>query len=331
VPPYGQWPGYLKGRIGCREPANYNVAVYIFAGGGWWNKPYWGRPLTLIQRDGTWSALVTTGGVDHLATRFAAFLLPNSCDPPILNGDSVLPPELFECSVAHAMVEREPVFRQIEFSGYTWNVKASEQPIGPDDNYFSDRPEDVWVDDQGRLHLRIVQRDGRWYSTEVFTAAPLGYGTYVFRLASRVDQLDPNVVLGLFTWDDAAPEHNYREMDIEFSCWGMEDNLNAQYVVQPWYRSGHMYRFDMHLNGNDSTHCFNWRADRILFQSLHGHQPCPGPTEHEIAFWTYTGLDIPPVGQGNARINLWLVDGLPPTDGQEVEVIVDSFAFSPAD
>jgi len=87
----------------------------------------------------------------------------------------------------------------------------------------------------------------------------------------------------------------------------------------------------MQLNGLDSTHCFAWQADRIFFQSLQGDQSCPGPVEHKIASWTYTGPDIPPAGQGNARINLWLVDGLPPTNGQEVEVIVDAFAFVPGD
>jgi hypothetical protein len=325
VPRYGSFED-LQGQVQCVEPADYKVAVYIYVS-GWWTKPYWAWPLTPINPDGSWTTDITTGGTDQLATRIAAFLVPNRYNPPLMSGGQTLPTELFDNAVAYVMVEREPIFRQIEFSGYTWNVKASETPAGPGPNYFSDRVEDVWVDEAGRLHLRIVQRDGIWYCTEVFTEAPLGYGKYIFRLASRVDQLDQNVVLGLFTWDDTAPEHNYREIDIEFSRWGQATNDNAQYVVQPWYHTGNMYRFNMALPGNDSTHGFDWRAYRIFFQSLYGHQPFPGPEDDEIAAWTYTGYDIPPAGAGNAQINLWLFNSSPPSAGEAAEVIIEAFEF----
>lgn len=327
VPPYGSFED-LQGQVQCVEPADYKVAVYVYVS-GWWTKPYWDSPLTPIQDDDSWTCDITTGGTDQLATKITAFLVPNGYNPPLMSGGQTLPTELFENAVASAMVEREPVFRKIEFSGYTWKVKASETPAGPGPNYFSDRVEDIWVDENGQLHMRIVQRDGRWYCTEVFTEAPLGYGEYVFHVASRVDQLDENIVLGLFTWDDTAPEHNYREIDIEFAKWGQAANDNAQYVVQPWHHAENMHRFNMELSGDDSTHGFDWRADRVFFQSLYGYQPFPGSGEDEIASWTYTGDDIPPTGGGNARINLWLFNGNPPSDGEAAEVIIEAFEFIP--
>jgi hypothetical protein len=220
------------------------------------------------------------------------------------------------------------IHRTIEFSGYTWNVKASEDTVGPGPNYFSDSEEDVWVDESGQLHLKIAYRDGRWYATEVFTAAPLGYGTYTFVLASPVDQLDKNVVLGLFTWDDTAPQYNYREIDIELSRWGDSTAENAQFVVQPWDRAGNRHRFNMSLQEEHSTHRFEWRTDNVHFSSFQGHDALPDPSD-EIESWQYTGADIPPEGIGNARINLWLFNGAPPSDGQEVEVIVEAFHFVP--
>ncbi|MDQ4089270.1 MAG: hypothetical protein M3163_03045 [Actinomycetota bacterium] len=49
-------------------------------------------------------------------------------------------------------------------------------------------------------------------------------------------RLDPNVVLGLFSWSD-DPAYNYREIDIEVARWGdVAGDTNAQYVVQPWDR-----------------------------------------------------------------------------------------------
>lgn len=325
VPPYGSFED-LQGQVRCVEPAEYKVAVYIFVS-GWWNKPTWAWPLTTIREDGSWTCDITTGGIDQLATKIIAFLVPNGYNPPLMSGGQTLPSELYENAVAEAETKREAVFRKINFSGYTWKVKASETQAGPGPNYFSDREEDVWVDGEGRLHLRIVYRDGRWYCAEVFTEAPLGYGKYIFLLASRVDQLDKNIVLGLFTWDDTAPEHNYREIDIEFSRWGEERQDYAQYVVQPWDHFGNLWRFNMVLTEDNSTHGFDWQADQIFFQSLKGHQSFPGPREDEIGAWIYRGFDIPPAGEGNARINLWLFGGYPPSNSENAEMIIDGFQF----
>ena len=245
-----------------------------------------------------------------------------------MSGGQTLPDELYTNSVANVMVERTPTFRTLQFSGYTWNVKASDALLGPGPNYFSDRTEDIWIDESGYLRLKIVAREGKWFSTEVFTTIPFGYGTYTFTLASPVDQLDPNVVLGLFTYDDTAPEQAYRELDIEFSRWGETAGLNAQFVVQPWTNAGNRHRFNLDLQTVDSTHVFAWRADQIQFTSYRVTSSFLNLNE-PIESWLYTGIDVPPAGIGKARINLWLLNGNPPANGQEVEVIIKSFKMSP--
>ena len=77
----------------------------------------------------------------------------------------------------------------------------------------------------------------------------------------------------------------------------------------------------------NSTHSFFWQTDSIQFLSYQGRNWPPDPGS-EIESWLYEGADVPPEGDGNARINLWLLNGLPPSDGQEVEVIIESFEFS---
>ena len=67
-----------------------------------------------------------------------------------------------------------------DFSGYRWSTKVQDRPAGPGPNYFSDREEDLWVDEEG-LHLTISQRDGKWYCTEVILQESFGYGTYIFQ------------------------------------------------------------------------------------------------------------------------------------------------------
>lgn len=325
VPPCGSYNN-LRGRVCNVKPADYKIAVYLHAGYGWYNKPYWANRLTPIGSDGTWECDVTTGGVDMLADRFAAFLIPNDGrDAPFAGGGS-LPGELSQYE--GAWITRTCTTRFITFSGYEWEVKSSGFPVGPGPNYFSGNEEDVWVDENDQLHMRIAQRDGHWYCTEVFTTEPLGYGIYTFTLASRVDELDKNVILGLFTWDDAAPEHNYCEIDIEFSRWGEEAGDNSQFVVQPWGHTGNRHRFNMNLRGDYSTHSFDWGLDNIQFSSFHGRESPPDPGD-EVESWLYTGVDIPPEGEGNARINLWLLDGNPPSDGETVEIVIEAFEFVP--
>jgi hypothetical protein len=324
VPPYGSFEE-LKGQVKNVSPADYTVVVYIYVG-GWWTKPYWSDPLTAIQDDSSWVCDITTGGSDEQATAIVAYLVPQGYDPPLMGGESTLPVELDQRAVAKVSVTRTPTVRTLLFSGYRWTVKRSVLPVGPGPNYFSESGENAWVDEQGQLHLKITQRDGRWYCSEVVSNEAFGYGKYIFSVASRVDQLNENVVLGLFTWD-GAPEENHREIDIEFSRWGEVANENAQFVVQPWNRFGNMQRFPIQLNGDSSTHSFDWRSEYIFFQSLHGSYATPPDSSDIIASWKYTGGDIPRPGNENASVNLWLLNGTPPSDRKDVEIILKKFEF----
>jgi hypothetical protein len=220
--------------------------------------------------------------------------------------------------------------REISFAGHDWQVKSSSQPYGPGPNHFSEAEEDLWVDASGRLHMKIVERDGVWYCTEIVSKDSFGHGTYVYTVETRVDQLDPNIVLGAFTWDtDAPPEHHFREIDFEFGRWKDPENQNAQYVIQPWDSPGNLYRFDIDYSGSTdiTTHVMTWEPDRIDFTSYYGRFRTSPPAGDIIASWSYTGGDIPPAGGENARINFWLVEGSPPTDAQEAEIVIADFGF----
>ena len=87
------------------NPADYKVVVYIYVN-GWWTKPYWAQPLTTIQRDGRWVCDITTGGSDILATKIAAYLVPNGYTPPLMSGDATLPAPLETGAIAKVEVAR---------------------------------------------------------------------------------------------------------------------------------------------------------------------------------------------------------------------------------
>jgi hypothetical protein len=51
---------------------------------------------------------ITTGGIDQNATKIAAYLVPNGYSPPLMYGDSTLPAELEQNSVAKVETTRSP-------------------------------------------------------------------------------------------------------------------------------------------------------------------------------------------------------------------------------
>jgi hypothetical protein len=328
VPNYGSSED-LKGRIHNVDPNDFKIAVYIFVeGSGWWTKPTFAEALTPIGPDSTWTTDITTGGNDAYATKIHASLLPNGIEPPLSNGLAILPASLDSLSIADVDTTRNP--RSIRFSGYEWLVKASAVKVGPGPNYFSDSMENVWVDNDGQLHLKITNRNGEWQCSEVILDSSLCYGSYVFKVGSKVGQINENAVLGLFTWDNDAPNEFYREVDIEFSPWGVVTDPNAQYVVQPWNRPGNRHRWMLPDTLELSTHSFEWSADRISFVSAKGHQ-ISSSDDSVIHSWMYTGANIPTCGAENVRINLWLFNGYPPTDNSEIEVIISKFEYTKLD
>jgi len=328
VPPYGT-VGNLSGQVSDVTYSNYKVLVYIYVS-GWWNKPSWASPLTSINPDGSWTCNITpVVPSDTYATQIIAFLIPNGAyqDPAWeMAGDSVLPAELY--AYPYIIIQRTPADRAIRFSNHNWAVKVG-TGLGPGPNNFSDSVNNVWVDGNGYLHLKITHPDSEWYCSEIISDESFGYGTYVFTVDSRLDSLDRNIVLGLFTWDTYAPEYNYREIDFEFSRWQNLSNDIGQYVIQPWDTPGNIHRFDFDYagQGDTTTHVMTWRPDRIYFKSYYGDFALAPPPENIIRDWYYAGSDNPPPGGENARMNLWLILGYAPNDGLEKELVITDFQF----
>ncbi|MFO7849471.1 MAG: serine protease [Spirochaetia bacterium] len=242
-----------------------------------------------------------------------------------------------ESSPGEIYPEEDPALgdRKIDFAGYSWHVKEALYPAGPGPNYFSASRRNVYVDDEGALHLHIIHRRERPYCSEVVTEEAFGYGSYLFYLEGAVDAIDPQEVLGLFTWD-TAPAENNREIDIEFSRWGVSERReNGQYVVQP-FSEERMYAFEFELSGDNSTHLLRWLPGRVDFASCHGHvEPSAiiGGQVPLIESWSYEGGTgsgpVPTAGDARVRINLYLYEGKPTPDREDQEIVIRDFLFIP--
>jgi hypothetical protein len=229
---------------------------------------------------------------------------------------------LLSCALAVGIAGSAPA-RTVRWSGYTWDVKNSpHRRIGPGPNRWSDSRKNVWVDDAGRLHLEITEVHGHWYSAEVVARGSFGFGHYAWTVTGKPSQLDPNAVLGMFTWDDDTPGDHHREIDIEMSRWGRKHaKKNSGFTVQPYRHAGNGHRYVIPRAGVRTTNSFIWTGSSVAFSTeLRDGAP--------VSNWTYSGPDVPGEGTERPRINLWLFGGALPSDGRPVHVVLPSFSFS---
>lgn len=212
-------------------------------------------------------------------------------------------------------VAGEAAQQSIRFAGLDWNVKTSQGNVGPGPNFFGRNT--VRVDQQDHLHLAIAPNQGHWVCSEVVSRRSLGYGEFRFVVRESAN-LDVNAVLGMFLWDTSAPEHHFREVDIELSRWGDAEKAVGQFVVQPYTLPENMERFE--LPPGRATLSFRWSPGRILFRALVNGQAV---REHLFT------KGIPEPGHENVRINLWLFRAAPPANGKPVEAVLEDFKFLP--
>jgi hypothetical protein len=304
------------------------VLAFIFVAGAWYSKPACTSQLTVIQPDGSWSANISPSANDVNATEIAAFLVPSSYSLPCVNGASGLTIPSSALAVTYAN-RVNPARRQFAFSDYDWWIKTSSGSLaGPGLNYFSDSTNNVWVDAQGALHLKIINISGQWQCAEIISDRSFGYGQYRFTVTAPVNTLDANAVLGFFTWSDDSA-YNDREIDMELSRWSYAFGPSnvEDFAVAP-YNSGQVQRFPLPAGMTNTSHSFIWQSNNIAFQTLNGvSASSPAPT-NVLQSWT-CAIGTPPPGGEQVHINLWLNHGSAPTNGQPVEVIISKFEFAP--
>lgn len=239
----------------------------------------------------------------------------------------------------------------VTFSGIDWLVKGNGQLQGPGPNYFSKREEDIFLDDNGFLHMRIAKDGDTWYSTEVVTIDTMGYGTYTFTVDGDFQGLPNNVVVGLFTWDtNTFYEQANSEVDIEFSKWGGSfDETVLQYGVQPIAFSDYFAERVHEVSGSKelmngvSTHSFLWTDEFIEWKSYSGNSAIEANLQFE---WTFdlnnpprvkeegNSASLPiiipaPGSTTNARINFWILPWVGFSDESPLEIIIRRFEYDP--
>jgi len=91
--------------------------------------------------------------------------------------------------------------------------------------------------------------------------------------------------------------------------------------VAPGSYPGNKYTFPLSLTGPLTTHVIDWQKNRVAFSSVLG-EDLVNPASL-LQAWAYSGPFIPRENDNMVVVlDLWMDMGIPPSDGQEVEVIV---------
>ncbi|WP_434715643.1 glycoside hydrolase family 16 protein [Paraburkholderia sp. A3RO-2L] len=209
--------------------------------------------------------------------------------------------------------------REIQFSGYSWLVRDSGgQAGGPGPNVFSGMPDAVAVLADGGLRLSILKAGSGWSCAEVILPQALGYGTYEIEVENNPADLDRQAVFGFFSYD-SSPEQSHRELDVELSYWGkQDDDRNSQFVVQP-DGPGQKHRFTVNERG--TSYRIHWTRGVAEFTALSSDGSV-------LQHWVQREA-VPDAAAARIDLNLWLAKGLPPQTGENVEFVVKRFRFTP--
>jgi hypothetical protein len=304
----------IAGRVAGAEPGQ---RIVLFARSQvWWVQPFTVRPFTEVRADGTWENTV------HMGTEYAAVLVSPDYKPPVTVQTLPRPggpvAAVTVVSGRGEYVDAPP--KRLAFSGYEWDVRQTPSSRGGANDYD---PDNVWVDRDGALHLRLRRQGDTWTSAELSLTRALGYGTYEF-VVRDTSGLDPAAVLSFLTWDDEGAEQNHRELDIEISRWGDPSIANAQYVVQPYYVAANVFRFSS--PAGQVTHSFRWEPGRASFRSHAGtltRDQAPAIASH-----TFTS-SIPVPGDERVGINLYYFRYAARPPERDVEVVIEGFRHLP--
>jgi len=209
-----------------------------------------------------------------------------------------------------------------------WHIRH--QTNSPDANNYDSR--DVWTDSDGNLHLKIAYREGHWTSAEMFTDARLGFGTYQFQVQGAPDQLNDWVVLSFSSEPtaDIGPDLT-NEIDVDFTTWGGSQSFHGNWTVWPTSQgpAPATHTYDTSSAGTTSTHRFVWKEDHIAFQAMNGLHDADD-ANGLFESWTYAPSNPKnriPQNATPLHVKLWMYEGVPPANGNSVEVVLKAFTY----
>ena len=197
----------------------------------------------------------------------------------------------------------------LNWKGQNWYLTGGK--ANPGNNYWNNTG--AWIDNQNRMHLTIVNDNGKWNCTMLNSQDSYLYGTFTWTVASPVYTFDKNSVVGLCTYLD-----DYHELNIITSRWGEPNGNQLWYSIEPSKIEGNSkdYLVPSSIEGKNTTYRIEWKPNYVRFTSMKADGTV-------IADYNNTNSSSIPQKPENVIMNLWLM--APPSDGKNIELIISDF------
>ena len=194
------------------------------------------------------------------------------------------------------------------WSGINWRV-------------ISQLENNTWVDDQGRLHMRLQKVGDTWCCTTLESPYTVKYGKFIWNISSPSLNLERNTSIGMFTYANDCDE-----IDIEINQWpGHDEHLwftNQPGSVEDYPSNIYydVYSDSPYLNETNITYIIEWEPTYINFSVVSSDGSI-------ISNWNYTNESEIPHVESTICQYFGTVANFTPQNEQPKEIVFNSFQY----
>jgi hypothetical protein len=216
--------------------------------------------------------------------------------------------------------------RLIFWAGQVWLVDPPNGP-GPHGEPVTNSSKAVWVDSRGRLHLRVIKVGGAWETVQIESLSAVSFGTYRFVTDSSIATLAKPLDFAMYVFRSGSKRLT-NEIDLENgrTLIGMHHGRTSQFVVQPYYRPHHIYRYGIARGVAKTQQEFTWTPGKVRFLTRLG----AGKHARVLTRYAFKGADVPPTRGMHVYIELFLHGSQRSVDKGTRTAILDSYTFKRA-
>lgn len=219
----------------------------------------------------------------------------------------------------------QPGDLQFSWKGYTWNKRIDQGPSMYNNLWSSSNV--TGPDGNGYVTMSVTNSGSSPVGGEFYSVTRgWGYGTYITTIGTRVDNMDPEVVMGgMFTFDfTRAPD--YAEIDMG-EVRRYNGNPNTRILYSHTYNNGSntFITDDVDVTADIiQTHMATWTPTKIEFTSYVGEGTSGSVINHYI-HRTF----IPKTSLERVHFDAWVQNLSTPADATPIDIVVRNFTFIP--
>ncbi|GEM_PF-2211617 len=159
----------------------------------------------------------------------------------------------------------------IEFAGLKWKVKEKKEAEGINDLFYATSSKNVFVDNDGCLHLLITKQDEEWAGAELETVDSFDFGNFDFNLLTILNNIDSNTFVQFAVRRSGRNINGMTESGI--NIYGKPIFIETQHIEYYQYTTSHKFALiknpiiEKDYKYTPSSHSITIKPDEILYRT----------------------------------------------------------------